>query len=359
MIARIQNFFRSWKAWLKASLIAFGLLLVIRIFFFSFHIIPSSSMEGALKPGDFLVVTKWSYGPRMPMTPLTFPLAHQVLPFAPGLIAYLDFIAIPYFRMPGFRDIERNDVVVFNYPMDSEHPVDHRNFFIKRVVGLPGEELQIDNKEVWVNGERIEAPEHVQYSYKVVTRGTDLTEEVIDSLEITEGGRSQPAWEWVFNLNQTQVDGLESLPYVRRIVKNEDPRTTNHHPCFPNHGSYKWNKDYFGPVVIPEKGVTVELSKETFPLYERLITVYEGHRLKREGNTILLDGEEVSEYTFEMNYFFVLGDNRDNSSDSRYWGFLPEDHIVGKASTILFSLDNDKGWFGGGVRWDRVFSGID
>lgn len=328
---------------------------VIKAFFFEIFTIPSSSMEKTLLPGDVILVNKLSYGLRLPVTPLTFPLSHQTVPFFNNVKSYIDFIQLPYFRF--FKsEIQRNDVVVFNYPIESEHPVDHRSYYIKRCIALPGDTLKIENKEVYINHKKQHQLPKLLFNYKVVT--TELiTNDTLLKYNITEGGLDGLSNHWELTMSDSIANIFSKLDYVASIKKIEiDPNSFADY-IFPYDDNLRYNIDYFGEVVVPQKGVTVKLTLQNIALYHRIIEVYEENELKIDESEIKINGVDATSYTFKMDYYFTLGDNRHNSSDSRFWGFLPENHVLGKAQTILFSAN--KSGAGEKYRWKRIFKKIE
>ncbi|KAB2858882.1 MAG: signal peptidase I [Flavobacteriales bacterium] len=342
---------KTIKDWIRALLFALITVMVIKAFFFEVFTIPSSSMEKTLLPGDLIFVNKTSYGLRSPITPLTFPLTHQHLPWVEGVKSFLDFIQLPYYRF--FADtIQRNDVVVFNYPFDSDYPVDHRSYYIKRCIGLPGDVLKIDNKKVYINNQELEQPKLAQFNYKVITT-KPITNDTLMIFGITEGGLDGLENHWELTMTDTAYHQLKSKDFIYSIKKIEVEPNAFADYIFPYHPSYLWNIDYFGEVVIPKKGTIVKLDSNNIHLYRRIIEVYEENTLEETKQGFVINGDLTSTYQFKMDYYFMMGDNRHNSADSRFWGFLPEDHIVGKAQTILFSMDNEK------YKWDRMFKTIE
>ena len=345
------------KEWRDAIIFAIIAATVIRMFFIEAFTIPTPSMEKSLLVGDFLFVSKVSYGARIPNTPLSFPFAHHTLPLSDAK-SYLEWIKLPYHRLPGFGEIENNDVVVFNYPMEDFRPVDKRENYIKRCVGIPGDNLEVIEKILFINGEKAEMPAEMQYSYHVKTQGSPLNPQRLEKLDITEGGLISNQGDYRLSLSDNSKGQLQGYSNVTSIEPIAEPKDARADYIFPSDKRFNFNKDYFGPIVIPKAGTTIELDIDVLPLYQRLITVYEGHTLEVNGADILIDGEIATRYTFQMDYFFMMGDNRDNSADSRFWGFVPEDHIVGKAVFIWFSLDKAKRWFSK-IRWSRLFSTIE
>ena len=388
----------AWKGWKPGPLrtlmswidaIVYALVLVYFLFLFvgQNYQIPSSSLEKSLLTGDFLWVNKVTYGPRVPQTPLHFPLAQNILPIL-GCKSYIEHPQLDYHRLKGLRNVERMDIVVFNFPAgdtvalkmtnpdyytlcqmygrDVVHnnkaqfgdiiyrPVDRRDNYVKRCLGLPGETLQIKDGIVYVDGKAIPQPERVQYLYYVETDGTPITDELYDELGISNDDRHGSGNQYMLLLTQEMKKSLESKPWVKMVERIQpDPSETI--ATYPVGVDYGWTHANYGPVWIPKKGAKVDLTLQNLPLYERCIRNYEGNTLEVQGNQILINGKPATSYTFKMDYYWMQGDNRDNSLDSRYWGFVPEDHIVGTPSIILISFDKDHSLFNGGIRWNRIF----
>ena len=275
----------------------------------------------------------------------------------------LDVVQWPYYRMKGLGQIERNDCVVFNYPTDDiqypERPVDKKENYIKRCVGLPGDVLEIKESELYVNGDPQAKTEDMrtQFSHNVKTYRTGLNPKILLKNDITETETWSPVsanGDYILHLNEDNrpvVENFANVKSVKRIVKPNGKRDAQ---VFPHSENYSWNIDNFGPLSVPSKGTTVELNTSNLAIYERIIEVYEQNLLEVKGDEIYINGFLATNYTFQMDYYWMMGDNRHNSLDSRYWGFVPEDHVVGKALFIWMSWDkhNKK------VRWDRLFNGI-
>lgn len=346
------------REWFDAIIFAVIAATVIRMFFIEAFTIPTPSMEKSLLVGDFLFVSKISYGARIPNTPLSFPFAHHTLPLTKDTKSYLEWVRLPYHRIPGLSKIKNNDIVVFNYPMEDFRPVDKRENYIKRCVAIPGDTLKVINKVLYINGEKAEMPVELQYSYHVKTDGNNLNPRVLTKMDITEGGLISNQGDYRLALTENSKEKLNAFPNVKEINPISEPEDSYANYIFPADKHFRFNKDNFGPITIPKKGITVDLSSENIALYKRLITVYEGNKLTIDGDKIFINRKEASTYTFAMDYYFMMGDNRDNSADSRFWGFVPEDHIVGKAVMIWFSLDKAKTWFSK-IRWSRIFNSIE
>ena len=357
------------REWTEAIIFAVLAATLIRTLFIEAYTIPTPSMERSLLVGDFLFVSKVNYGPRIPETPIAFPFAHHTMPLI-GTKAYWDIIKLPYYRLPGLSNVKKGDVVVFNYPMEADspfnRPVDKRENYIKRCQGAPGDTLSVVDAQVYVNGKAMPNPPGEQIDYTYTTTGMDMNPEVKKELGISDYD-GLPS-----TMTKEAASALKGYSNIKSIAPNiskkgvSDPNNpvfpTN--PRFPNRvlantklPDYKWSVDNYGPIIIPKKGWTVKLDSITFPLYERAIEVYENNKVEVAGKDILINGKKTDTYTFKMNYYWMMGDNRHDSEDSRFWGFVPEDHIVGKALFIWMSWD-DNGSFFSKVRWSRLFRGI-
>jgi len=353
------------REWVDAIVFAVIAATLIRTFFIEAYVIPTPSMERSLLVGDFLFVSKVNYGARTPMTPIAFPFAHHTMPIT-GTKAYWDGWELSYHRLPGFSSIKRGDVVVFNYPADTinNRPVDKRENYIKRCQGIAGDTLSVVNGQVFVNGKAANDPpgEQMEYTYK--TTGEDINPEVLDELHVqTYEGHQYPA------MTQEAANTLKGYSNVKGLVPIISTKGSSE-DVFPrgstsvidvkltqNLPDYHWSVDNYGPVIIPKKGWTVKLDSLTFPIYERAIKVYENNKLEVKGTDIYINGVKTDSYTFKMNYYWMMGDNRHDSEDSRYWGFVPEDHIVGKALFVWMSWDDNASFFHK-IRWSRLFMGI-
>ncbi|HEX7367984.1 MAG TPA: signal peptidase I [Pelobium sp.] len=346
------------REWLDAVVFAVIAATIIRGLFIEAYTIPTGSMERTLLVGDFLFVSKMSYGARTPITPIAFPFAHHTMPIT-GTKAYWDGIQLPYYRLPGFGHVERNDVVVFNYPMDADaplnRPVDKRENYIKRCIGVSGDTLKIVDAVVYINGKKADLAKMSQTQYYVKTDGTEFNPMALKDIKAdVEQVNSD---EYVITMPKEEVEKIKAFSNVKVVTPVIAQQGSFEQQVFPNDPHYKWNQDNFGPLIIPKKGWTVKLDSLTLPLYQRAITVYEGNKLEVNGTDIKINGQKTDSYTFKMNYYWMMGDNRHNSLDSRYWGFVPEDHIVGKALFIWMSWD-ENGSFLNKIRWNRLLKGI-
>lgn len=380
---------KDWRwEWLDAIVFAVVFVTFLQIFFLRAFVIPSSSMEGTLLTGDHVFVSNFTYGPRMPQTPLTIPFTHNVI-F--GKESYSTLIQAKYKRLKGLRNVKRGDIVVFNFPngdtvltkdpaadyyaLCRQHgkeytinalgpikvrPADKTDHYVKRCVALPGDTLSIVNGQVFIDSEAQEVWKDMQTSYRVVTNGKEINSKTISKL----GLQSNPIFDKMLpgyrslDLNAKAVEILKenaavvSLTPIVDVYPPDFP--DSYKTIFPFTQDYEWTRDNFGPLWIPQAGATVELTSQNLPLYERIIRVYEHHDLVVREGEILIDGQVAKDYTFLQDYYFMMGDNRHNSLDSRYWGFVPEDHIVGTPMFVWLSTDPNKS-FPANIRWNRFF----
>ena len=343
------------RDWLKAFLWAFLIAWSIRTFFIQGAFIPSQSMEQSLLPGDFVFISKLSYGARLPITPVGVPFMHQHLPFTESTPSYFSWPQLPYLRLPGLSDIQKGDVVVFNYPMDTELPVDRRSLFVKRCVALPGDTIAIEAKKVLINGKIQPDNPYLQFN-RHVKAGGPLRQSLLDSLGIVDGGLVSNIFDYEFPLTDSVAARLARVSEVSKISARMDAPGEYQAHIFPHSRAFAFNNDFWGPVVVPKKGASIQLNDTNIVLYERIIKDFEGKELVIKDKQISIDGKPATQYTFEMDYYFMMGDNRDNSADSRSWGFVPEDHVVGKAWLIFFSYDPNPEK--GGIRWGRLFQRV-
>ena len=413
-IYKPENKFMKWiMGWVDAIIFAVIAASFIRIFFFEAYTIPTSSMEGTLLVGDFLFVSKYHYGPRPPMTPVSFPFVHHSMPGSNGMTrSFSTAWQRPFRRMTGTTVIKNDDIVVFNFPEGDSviltrqnrsfyelkrefpdgikplsprdyqrflllqrdfpdndalfyayfadsiayRPVDKRENYIKRCVAIAGDTLLLRNGRVTINGKAQKPIETLQFRYDVRTQGgMKIRQSIIDDLGIREYGYSGEGFTML--LNDSQVEAIKKLSVVTGVAKAEMLPGQWYKPIFPQNSNFVWNKDFFGPLVVPKKGTTVALNIDNLPLYQRIIEVYERNSLRVDGSDIYINNEKADSYTFAMNYYWMMGDNRDNSQDSRFWGFVPEDHIVGKPTFTWLSLD-ERGSFPFNMRFGRMFRGI-
>jgi len=342
------------REWTEAIVFAVLAATIIRTFFIEAYVIPSGSMESTLLVGDYLFVSKMNYGPRLPMTPLSFPFAQNSMPLI-NTKSYSDIIKLPYYRLPGFSDIKKGDVVVFNYPIQIDspwyRPIDKQDNYIKRCQGTPGDTLSIVDAQVFVNGKANPIPPQSQPGYMVTTDGNQINPQISTDLHIEQMADNQ----WI--MTRQSAATLKGYSNIKSVTEYIQPRNTFNPEEFPHDPHLKWNVDNYGPIIIPKAGMTIKLDSLTFPVYRRVIEVYENNKLELKDNDFIINGKKTSTYTFKQNYYWMMGDNRHNSEDSRFWGFVPEDHIVGKALFIWMSTDS-AGSFFNSIRWSRIFKGI-
>ena len=343
------------REWADAVVFAVVAATIIRGLLFSAYAIPSGSMEGTQFAGDYLFVSKLSYGPRMPFTPLSIPFTE---PEIGGVKTYLSFWQLPYFRLPGTTEVKKNDIVVFNKPADADQgmPVDQRMALIKRCQATPGDELTIVNSKVYINGKPGYTPPKAQTSYNVVTDGQDMNPQVFSDLNIQIVKQATTnAYEMIIPADALAT--FKSYSNVKSVTPMVMPLGQYEADVFPHNEHFKWNMDNFGPLVLPKKGYTIPLNDSTLTLYRRAIEVYEHNKIEVKGKDVFINDKKANTYTFKMGYYWMMGDNRHDSLDSRFWGYVPEDHIVGKALFTFMSLDSAKDIFHK-VRWNRILKPI-
>ena len=410
---------RFVMSWVDALVFALVAVYFINLFFFQNYVIPSSSLEKSLLTGDYLFVSKVSYGPRIPETPLTMPLTQHTMPIY-NCKSYIEWPHWDYRRVKGLGKVELNDIVVFNFPagdticsaqqyqaydyyqlcyqigyqmypqrpnpdsltqeqlplyfntiyqagkqtieanpqeygLIDTRPTDRRENYVKRCVGLPGQTLQIKDRIIYINGKANKEPDNVQYSYQIKLK-RHFTDEEMKEWGITmEELKDLNNYGYMPMTNKT-ADILKKRPDIVESIKlNTD---ANDLDIYPLNGNMHWTRDNYGPIWIPAKGETIDLTLKNLPIYERPIRTYEGNKLEVKDGKIFINDKETTKYTFKMDYYWMQGDNRHNSLDSRYWGFVPEDHIVGKPIFIWWSSDPDRGGFSG-IRWNRLFRFVD
>ena len=380
--------------WTDALVFAIVAASFIRIFFFEAYTIPTSSMEKTLRVGDYLFVSKIHYGPRVPQTPISFPLVHNVMPIFGGE-SYSQIISNDYRRLKGLSKVERDDIVVFGFPhgdtilkaapMDDYYthvringraytekmygpivvrPNDKKDNYVKRCVAIAGDTLSVVNGKVIVNGVPQKDIEGIQNTYTVYTNGTTINPKVMQKLDINPDDyyydSSLPGYP-ALPLTQEAYKQVLAMVNVVEVRQNIDvyPPEYPDSPImlFPFSENYKWTRDNYGPIWIPKAGATTEINANNYHLYQRIITAYEGNTFEVKDGKIYINGQQSNTYTFKQDYYFMMGDNRHNSLDSRYWGFVPEDHIVGTPAIIWFSTDKNKS-FPSNIRWNRLFNFI-
>ncbi len=346
------------REWIDAILFAVIAATIIRTFLMEAFTIPTSSMEKTLLIGDFLFVSKVSYGPRVPNTPLSFPFAHHTLPLTDSVKSYLEWIKLPYMRLPGLGKIKNNDVVVFNYPMEDFRPVDKQENYIKRCVGIAGDILQVKDGVLWINNVPLEKPEKMQHKYHVKTDGTDFNTKRLEEMNITEGSKISNQGDFELTLTPENAEKIKEFANVSSITKEVAKAERYIGYLFPDDTTNKWSVDNYGPIVIPKKDVAMKLNLANIAIYKRVIEVYEQNTVEIKDSGIYINSQKADSYTFKMDYYWMMGDNRHNSADSRFWGFVPEDHIVGKAVFVWLSLNNTANSIFNKIRFNRMFSFI-
>ncbi|MCX6234378.1 MAG: signal peptidase I [Bacteroidetes bacterium] len=380
------------REWVDAIIFAVVAATIIRTFLIEAYTIPTSSMEKTLLVGDFLFVSKINYGPKIPNTPLSFPFVHNTMPLSKTSKSYLEWIKFKYYRFPGLEKIHNNDVVVFNYPngdtvalkvqnpdyyalvrqfgrdriwSDSYNfgnviyrPVDKRENYIKRCIGIPGDTLEIKDQVIFINGKELVTPGKKEYKYIVETNGTPVNPRNLAKLDVTEEIKPLSKNQFLITLTDMAVEEIKTYPNVINFKKVNYPKGDWAPHIFPYDSNFKWNEDNFGPLLIPKAGMTVPLTITNLPLYERIIRVFEDNQMEIRNDKIFINGKQSDRYTFKMNYYWMMGDNRHNSADSRFWGYVPEDHVVGKAVFVWLSLAKNKSLFSGKVRWNKLLRSI-
>jgi len=362
------------REWAEAIVFAVIAATIIRTFFIEAYTIPTSSMEKSLLIGDYLFVDKISFGPRFPMTPLSFPFAHHTLPLTKFTKSYLEWIKLPYYRFPGLTKIKNNDVVVFNYPdgdtvalnMQNRsyysivrevghrevwndtrrfgnivaRPVDKRENYIKRCIGIPGDTLEIKDQVVFINGTALPDIGIKEYKYMVQTDSSLIPPRIFDKLDITEDVTQIDYDKFIMTLTAASAESIKKLNYVRNVEKIVYPKGQWAYYTFPFDSNYRWNEDNYGPLYIPKAGTTIPLNIKNISIYQRCIEIYEHNDVKIKGDKVYINGQVATSYTFKLDYYWMMGDNRHNSADSRFWGFVPIDHIVGRAVFVWLSVES-------------------
>ena len=408
--------------WVSSIVFAVVAATLVHTYFIQPYVIPTGSLEKTLRVGDFLFVSKFHYGARTPMTTVAAPMVHDTLPVL-GIRSYLNKPQLPYFRLPGFKKVKRNEIVVFSWPADTvriffkkekgvKKPIDKKSNYVKRCVGVPGDSLAVIDGYVHINGQQTVLPDRAmpQYDYMAYSQ-KGVSSKLLKELGVTDFNRIYVTAQ----LNQNQFDQiskyllgsrrgnsgnielitnhlgiptkairsaglslkeqtdrqrlltitddlaekLNNNAAIDSVVKTIEAKDKKGYNIFPQDNSYAWNNDNFGPIYLPEKGKTVPLNIEVLPVYKKIIKDYEGNSISVNGNQISINGDLTDTYTFKQDYYWMMGDNRDHSEDSRTWGFVPENHIVGTPIFIWMSIDNFRdGWRNWKIRWERVFTTV-
>ncbi|MCC4214572.1 signal peptidase I [Leeuwenhoekiella parthenopeia] len=365
--------------WISSILFAVVAATIVHTYVMQPFTIPTGSLERTLLIGDFLFVSKFHYGARTPMTTVSFPMVHDTIPGL-GIKSYLDKPQLPYFRLPGFQDVERSDIVVFSWPVDTVNafyglddgkyyhkPIDKKSNYVKRAVGLPGDSLKVVDGKVFVNNKPLGLPDRaqLQYAYTGVSKSGGFNasnlynEYKIKSLQFVQGKQF-----FISELSEENAERFKNHPNVESLERYVTPQGEKEASIFPKGSASLGNVDQIAPVYIPKKGTSTAITPENIPLYKRLIEVYEGEEMGEprkitvSGNQVMLDGQPITSYTFKQDYYWMMGDNRHNSEDSRFWGFVPENHIVGKPVFIWFSWDSNGKGITEKIRWERLFTTV-
>ncbi|WP_046744219.1 signal peptidase I [Kordia zhangzhouensis] len=358
--------------WIASILFAVVAATLVHTYVMQPFVIPTSSLEKTLLVGDFLFVSKIHYGARTPMTAVALPMVHDAVPFT-GMKSYLKEPQLPYYRFPGFETIERNDIVVFNWPADTltvinnpnsksiYKPLDKRSNYVKRCVGLPGDKLEVRDGYVYIDGVQNDLPDRakLQFSYLVQSKGAPFSKQYLhDRYDITDDIYTGQNNIYQFaGMTEKTAEELKNHHNVASVQKIQFPKGERG-DVFPHSEKFEWNVYQYGPITIPAKGMTVQLNMDNIPLYKRAIAEYEGKNLTVKDNQIQIDGKPVTSYTFEQDYYWMMGDNRGNSQDSRSWGFVPFDHVLGKPVFIWMSWDTDAKGIFNKIRWNRLFTTV-
>lgn len=408
--------------WVSSIVFAVVAATLVHTYFIQPYVIPTGSLEKTLRVGDFLFVSKFHYGARTPMTTVAAPMVHDTLPLI-GTRSYLNKPQLPYFRLPGFKKIKRNEIVVFSWPADTvriffkkeagvKKPIDKKSNYVKRCVGVPGDSLAVKDGYVFINGKQTVLPDRAlpQYDYMAYSQ-KGVSSKLLKELEITGFNRifitsqlnqnqfdqiskyllgsrrgnsgnielitshlgipteairnaglslkEQTDRQRLITITEDIAEKLKNNTALDSVVKIIEPKGKSGYNIFPQDNSYAWNNDNFGPIYIPEKGKTVPLNLEVLPIYKKIIKDYENNTISVTGNQISINGQVTDTYTFKQDYYWMMGDNRDHSEDSRTWGFVPDNHIVGTPIFIWMSIDNfTDGWKNWEIRWDRVFTTV-
>lgn len=379
--------------WVSSILFAVVAATIVHTYIMQPYTIPTSSLEKTLLVGDFLFVSKYHYGARAPITPVALPMVHDTIPLVKSR-SYFKGPEYPYFRFPGFEEIDRNEIVVFSWPVDTLidiirpykgtyiKPIDKKTNYVKRCVGLPGDSLEVRDGYVFINGKQNELPDRakLQFSYTIESKNilvvvrdgkatstpTPFIANRYDISDIQWAGQdpNKGTHLHIAQLTEETVAKLKNNPSIVSIERRVQDASQSDPNTFPQHPAYAWNTDNFGPVYIPKAGKTVAITPESIPLYRQIIEVYEGrelginNKISQRGNQVFLNGEPITEYTFKMDYYWMMGDNRSYSQDARSWGYVPFNHVVGKPVFVWFSWDTNGQGIANKIRWERLFTTV-
>ncbi|MFD2824283.1 signal peptidase I [Lacinutrix iliipiscaria] len=373
--------------WVSSILFAIVAATIVHTYFIQPYTIPTSSLEKSLLVGDFLFVSKFHYGARVPMTTISAPMVHDTIPFIKKKsylfddrkenknTSFINKLSLPYIRIPGFQKIKHNDIVVFSWPVDTLYnmykpadrnyykPIDKKTNYVKRCVGLPGDSLEVRDGYVYINGKQNVLPDRakLQFSYQIETKNGPFNNyQLADRYDITDFPRyNQDASVSYFpGISDENLAKFRNHPNVKNVIPFKRVKGEREASVFPHDPNYSWNNDFFGPLYIPKAGATIDLNLDVLPLYKRVITDYENNTLQIKGNQIFINGELATNYTFKKDYYWLMGDNRHNSQDARSWGFVPFDHVVGKPVFIWMSWDSNAVGIKNKIRWERLFTTV-
>lgn len=359
-----KTFFQEWRDSIVFAVVAATLIRWATVEAF---VVPTGSMENTILPGDFLFVSKFHYGSRTPATPLQIPLTHQKI-WGTDIPSYLPWIELPTYRFPGISKIKREDVIVFNVPALSQnngvkYPLDLKTYYVKRCVAIAGDRFEIKNRQAFANGKALKNPVNMKFRYLVFAKA-EINPRNLSRLNLSKDdynhlGNAEGKIVYQMYLTKKQRNEIQSAPYIARITDDERVHNYADPGIFPTSKYSLWNGDHYGLITIPAKGMKIAINDSTLAFYGAVIKEYEHHdHVESNNGKLKIEGKEVTDYTFKQNYYFMVGDNRHNSLDSRYWGFVPEDHIVGKPLFIWLSVD-DKADLFHKVRWNRMLNAVE
>jgi signal peptidase I len=354
----------KWQEWRDSVVFAVVVATLFRWSLVEAFVIPTPSMENSLLVGDFLFVSKFHYGARTPRTPLQIPLTHQKI-WGTEIPSYLTWIQLPSYRLPGLRTVKRGEPVVFNVPKNlldpTERPVDLKTYLVKRCVAIPGDQFQIRDRQIFINDQPTANPEGMKWAYRVYAKDEihprHLNRLGLDSDDYFFSGRTtEEKALYMMYLTQKQVAEVKSSSFITSVEEYDRGEGGG---IFPAGKQGEWSGNNYGPLTIPAKGMTMAVNADMLKVYGEIIRLYEGNKnVLITGTTLRIDGKETLNYTFQQDYYFMMGDNRDNSLDSRYWGLVPKDHILGKPLFIWMSIDQQADILHK-IRWQRLFKLID